>query len=154
MDSLETTEALPAPTQDERTFALLTHILAMFSGFLVPLIFFLVKRESRFVSFHALQVLIWHVIYMVVFFFGMIVVFLTMIPTMMSQTGGTHSQAPPPGFFYVFGFVWLFGMGGWIVNLILGIVYAIKANNGEWARYPILGDWALDWVLRNAPQNS
>jgi uncharacterized membrane protein len=30
-------------------------------------------------------------------------------------------------------------MGGWIVNVILGIVCGIKANRGEWAAYPIIG---------------
>jgi hypothetical protein len=34
-------------------------------------------------------------------------------------------------------------MGGWIVNVILGIVYGIKANRGEWAAYPIIGQWFL-----------
>jgi len=43
------------PTQDEKTFALLAHVLGIFSGFIAPLVFFLVKRDSKFVSFHALQ---------------------------------------------------------------------------------------------------
>jgi len=38
--------------------ALLVHVLAIFSGFLAPLIFYLVKKDSRFVAFHSLQVLI------------------------------------------------------------------------------------------------
>jgi len=40
--------------QDEKTFALLAHVLG-FSGFIAPLVFFLVKRDSKFVSFHALH---------------------------------------------------------------------------------------------------
>jgi hypothetical protein len=38
---------------------------------------------------------------------------------------------------------WLGFMGGWVVNLILGVVYGIKANRGEWATYPIFGKWLL-----------
>jgi hypothetical protein len=53
-----------------------------------------------------------------------------------------HSQAPP-GFLFFFPVIWLFFMGGWVVNLILGVVYAIKANRGEWATYPIYGKWLL-----------
>ena len=34
-------------------------------------------------------------------------------------------------------------MGGWIVNVILGIVYGINANREEWAAYPIIGQWFL-----------
>ena len=46
---------------------------------------------------------------------------------------------PPPAFVFLFPVIWLFWMGGWVVNLILGIVYGIKANQGEWAGYPIIG---------------
>jgi len=30
-------------------------------------------------------------------------------------------------------------VGRWIVNVILGIVYGIKANRGAWAAYPTIG---------------
>jgi len=43
------------PTSDEGAFAMLAHILQLFSGFIGPLIFYLVKRDSRFVGFHALH---------------------------------------------------------------------------------------------------
>src|SRR5437660_11609342 len=50
----------PVPTQDERTMAMLAHVLAIFSSFIAPLVVYLLKKDSRFVSFHSLQVLIWH----------------------------------------------------------------------------------------------
>ena len=34
-------------------------------------------------------------------------------------------------------------MGGWIVQVILGIVYGINASRGEWAAYPLIGQWSL-----------
>jgi hypothetical protein len=34
-------------------------------------------------------------------------------------------------------------MGGWMVHVILGMVYGIKANGGEWAAYPLTGQWSL-----------
>jgi uncharacterized membrane protein len=40
-------------------------------------------------------------------------------------------------------------MGGWVLNLILGIVFAIKANHGEWAKYPLIGDFVLNKILAN-----
>jgi hypothetical protein len=43
----------------------------------------------------------------------------------------------------LFPLLWLFGVGGWITNVILGIVYGIKAQRGEWAGYPIIGKWCL-----------
>jgi uncharacterized membrane protein len=44
-------------TQDERTMAVLAHALQLVGGWIAPLVIFFVKRQSRFVSFHALQVL-------------------------------------------------------------------------------------------------
>lgn len=140
---------LPEPTHDERTMALLVHVLAIFSGFIAPLVFYLVKKDSRFVSFHSLQVLIWHSAYMIVFFIGMIITFIIMFSTLATHPQGQHDQAPPLAFFGLFGFVWLWGFAGWILNVILGIVFAIKANHGEWAKYPLIGNFVLNKIVAN-----
>src|SRR5215470_18655868 len=130
-------------TQDERTMALLAHVLGIFAGFLAPLIFFLVKRDSKFVSFHALQSLAWHVVYLTLMMGGMMIFFFVII---------THGNFPPNdknafplAFFGPFFLFWMIAMGGWITNLILGIVFGIKANKGEWVQFPLLGPW----ILRN-----
>ena len=57
------------PTQDECTMGTLAHVLQLVSGWIAPLVIFLVKRNSRFVSFHALQALLLQGLY---FFFVMI----------------------------------------------------------------------------------
>jgi uncharacterized protein len=132
---------LYVPTQDERTFALLAHVLGIFSGFIAPLVFFLVKRESKFVSFHALQALTWHVIYFASMFGTMILFFISII-----TSGGFHSGGhadPPFAFLGFFGIFWLGAMAGGILNITLAIVYGIKAHNGEWAQFPLLGGWVL-----------
>lgn len=67
------------PTQDERTMAFVAHLLQIFTGFIGPLIIFCVKQDSRFVKFHALQCLLWQLCYMVCFFIGGIVFFLTIV---------------------------------------------------------------------------
>ena len=55
---------LTQPTLDERTMAILAHMLPIVGLWIAPLIIFVVKRESRFVSFHALQALLLQVTYM------------------------------------------------------------------------------------------
>lgn len=127
--------------------AMLMHVLAIFFNFIAPLIFYLVKKDSRFVSFHSLQVLIWHAAYIVLFFVGMILMFVVMFSTIVRHPQYTPGQAPPFAFFGIFGVVWLFIMGGGLLNLILGIVYAIKSNHGEWARYPLIGNFVLQKIL-------
>jgi uncharacterized Tic20 family protein len=138
--------ALYAPTQDERTFALLAHVLGIFSGFIAPLVFFLVKRDSKFVSFHALQALAWHVIYFILFF-GATVLFIVSLIAGGSFREQAHGASPPIAFFGFFGMFWLFAMGGGILNLILAIVYGIKAHNGEWAQFPLIGGWVLRKIV-------
>jgi len=131
--------ARPVLTQDERTMALLVDVLAIFSSFLAPLIFYLVKKDSRFVA------------YALIFFFGMIIAFIFMFSTVVAHPHSAPDQAPPLAFFAVFGLVWLWGIGGWVLKLVLGIVYAIKANRGEWARFPVIGDFVLRKILPQQP---
>jgi uncharacterized Tic20 family protein len=137
--------ATEIPTKEECTMAFLAHLLQVFTGFIAPLVIFCVKQDSRFVKFHALQSLIWQLCYMALFFGAMMLFFVSMVATIIhSASGGAgHNQPPPLGFFIFFPLVWLFGMAGWVANLILGIVYGIKANRGEWAGYPVIGPWLL-----------
>src|SRR5262244_4325887 len=79
LSTLQPNAGLYVPTQDERTMALLAHVLGIFAGFLAPLIFFLVKRDSKFVSFHALQALAWHIIYFVCIFGALMIFIVSMI---------------------------------------------------------------------------
>ena len=139
--------AQPVPTPDDRSNALLMHILAIFSGFLAPLLFFVIKRDSPFVKFHSLQALIWYAGYMVILVVGMVITFSVMVFSLATHPHPAHGEAPPLAFFGVFGFVWLWGMLGWVVNVILGIVYGIKANQGEWACYPLIGKFVLRQIL-------
>jgi len=52
-------------TSDERTMGTLAHVLQLVGGWIAPLVIFLVKRNSRFVSFHALQALLLQGLYFV-----------------------------------------------------------------------------------------
>ncbi len=56
---------LSSPGPDERSFAMLAHALQIVGWFIAPLVIFLVRRESRFVAFHALQALLFQIAYMV-----------------------------------------------------------------------------------------
>jgi len=132
------TQTLPPPAEDERTMALLAHVLMIVTSFVGPLVIYLVKRESRFVSFHALQALFWQLAYFLVMMVGMGLWFVFIL----TMAAGGKSQGPPVGFILSFFAFWLLIMGFWVLTLVLGIVYGIKASKGEWAAYPIVGGWA------------
>ena len=147
--------SLPVPTPDERTMAFLAHLLQVFAGFIAPLVVYCVKQDSRFVKFHALQSLIWQLCYMALFFAGMIFFFVTIFATVFHGASGSHAaNQPPPAFLLFFPFFWLFAMTGWVVNVILGITYGIKANRGEWAGYPLIGKWCLPKLATGQPSPS
>jgi uncharacterized protein len=124
-----------SPAQDERTLALLAHILQIVAGWLGPLIILLVRRESRFVTFHALQVLFLQlarlalmIVVGVCFFFGFV------LSVVMPRS---HVPSPLPFLFFpTFMLAWF---GPWIVVVVMGIVYGVRANQGEWAEYPVVG---------------
>jgi uncharacterized protein len=46
-------QPLVTPTSDEKTMAILSHILALPTGFIAPLIIYLVKKDSPYVLAHA-----------------------------------------------------------------------------------------------------
>lgn len=51
-------QAIAAPTQEEKTLALVAHLGAVLTGFLAPLVVYLIKKdESKYVGFQALQAL-------------------------------------------------------------------------------------------------
>jgi uncharacterized Tic20 family protein len=140
------------PTQDEKTMGLFAHLLQLFGGWIGPLVIFLIKRESRFVSFHALQALLLqlvHVIGMIVFVvIAMLVIFATVVSSAVHQPPG-HPD-PPVAFFLMIPFIWLVAGGSWIVILVAAVLYGVKASRGEWAEYPVLGRWARK-ILKIGP---
>ena len=119
--------------------ATLAHVLQLVGWFIAPLIIFFIKRESRFVSFHALQAIFLQLVYMLVWMGFMVVWFAFIFGTAFG--GGRHGP-PPPIFFVVIPLVWLFAMAIWLGLLVTAIVYGIKAGKGEWAAYPVIGRWA------------
>lgn len=115
------TGAQPMSQQDEKTWATLVHLAPFVAAiigipFLGPLIVFLLfKDRGPFVRFHAAQALNFQIITTIAFWalalFSLPVV--TLIITIP--------------LFIVVGIAWV----------VLSIVAAIKANNGEWYRYPL-----------------
>jgi uncharacterized Tic20 family protein len=137
-----------APTQDERTMATLAHALQLIGSWIAPLIIFLVKRQSRFVSFHALQALLFQVCYTILVFMTVAGWFALTFSTLALHF--RDKTAPPTAFFAFFPLIWLLFAGCGILNLVIAIVYAIKAGQGEWAEYPFLGRLARK-MLRMGP---
>src|SRR5258708_1109292 len=143
----------PDTTPDERTMATLAHVLQLIGSWIAPLIIFLIRSQSRFVSFHALQALLLQIIHTIIAIMLMVLWFVTIFTTIFQQTGGK-----PPVFpaivFLVMPLVWLGFMVMWAGTLAIAIIYAIKAGHGEWAEYPVLGKLARKMLKMDPVQVS
>ena len=125
---------------------MLAHIVGIFSGFLAPAIMILIKKESKFVLFHALQSLIWHAIVFVLFTGGVVIALVSLFTSGDFPPAGKNA-GPPTAFFVVFGIMWCFGLAAAITTLAIGISTGIKANRGEWAKYPVIGNFVLNKLI-------
>jgi uncharacterized Tic20 family protein len=132
-----------APTQDEKTMAMLAHVLQIFTWWIGPLVIFMVKQDSKFVRFHALQALLWQIALIVFWMIGMAVWFAVIFSTVFTGIGKTTANpALPFSVFVGFGMIWLLLMAVYLSNIAFGIWFGIKAGRGEWAGYPLIGRWA------------
>ena len=125
------------PSSEERTLATLAHLLQLVGWWIAPLIIFLLKRDSRFVAFHALQALLLQIAYIAIWMVWMVGWFAVMFSLVLMQAS-SHGN-PPVAMLMTFPLFWLGAVGMWMVLLVVAIVYGIKAGNGEWAEYPVLG---------------
>ncbi|HEY2236583.1 MAG TPA: DUF4870 domain-containing protein [Candidatus Angelobacter sp.] len=121
--------------------ATLAHALQLIGSWIAPLIIFLIRRQSRFVSFHALQALLLQIVHTIIVIILMVLWFATILTTVAHQTGGRPTELPI-ALFLLMPVAWLGFMALWVGTLIIAILYAIKAGRGEWADYPLIGKLA------------
>lgn len=99
-------------TQDDKTMAMLAYLLGPFTGFLGPLLLWVLKKDqSKFVGFHALQALLLHAFVSI----GCVISFVL--------------------FFISFALLPVF----LILGIVFSILAGLAANRGEWYDIPVLG---------------
>jgi uncharacterized Tic20 family protein len=111
-----------ATTEDDRTMAMLCHLLSIFTGFIGPLVIWLVKKDSsRFVDHHGRESLNFQLTVLLAsiclgalaFVLMFIFVGILLIPVIMAIS---------------------------VLALVAEIMACLAANRGEWHRYP--------WTIR------
>ncbi|MFE7845743.1 DUF4870 domain-containing protein [Microbacterium sp. NPDC057407] len=102
----------PMSPADEKTWATVVHIGALFFSFLVPLIAFLVlKDRGPFVRAHTATALNFQLSLIIYAFVGVILSFVLV------------------------GVVVLLAIA--VVDVVFSVIAAVKASRGEWYRYPL-----------------
>jgi uncharacterized membrane protein len=131
---------LPDPSSDEKTMATLAQVLQIIGSWIAPLVIYLLRRESKFVSFHAMQALLWQIVVLILWMGAMFVWFGVIFSFVFSHGGQpASSNVPPARMILGVGAVGLMAMAIAIANVFLAIFYGIKAGNGKWAEYPVIG---------------
>lgn len=104
--------AAPLSVGDEKGWSLTAHLLVLVAGFLAPLVIWLVfKDRGPFLEHHAKESLNFQITVMIAGFVSIITAFI------------------------LIGFALLLVLLPWMV--IMPIIAAVKANSGEWYRYPL-----------------
>ena len=117
-------------TEDERNLALMMHLLALFVGFLGPLIIWLVKKaESPFLDQHGKEALNFHLSLLIYSLGAGLIIMLPLLILSFLTMG--------------LGLLVLFPVGGGVVVLLIVymwvgcILAAMQASRGETCRYPL-----------------
>ncbi len=132
-------------SNEERLLALFSHLSIFFGSIVVPLIFWAIhKDKSRFVRFHSLQALFFHLTYLVLLLF--IISFLVVagifgglgLGLMTAGTTSSHEGLSVVLILFIFLF---YGLIFLIVFSAMGcgIYWGIKSYNGALVRIPIIG---------------
>jgi len=149
-NSLTQTDLAQTPlTPDERTVALLAHMLQIMLWWIAPLVIFVIRRNSKFVSFHALQALLLQIVHLLLPASAVILWLGVMLLAAASAPASGH-RSPPPEIYLLMPVLLLSWIAVEVTILIAAIVYGLKAGRGEWAEYPVVGALALK-ILKLRP---
>lgn len=100
------------PTPDEKTMGMLCHLLGLFTGFLGPLIIWMIKKdESQYVNVHGKEALNFQ------------------LTCLIGYVASGVLSLVFIGFFTA--------LAIWVVAIIFGIMGTMAANRGETYEYPI-----------------
>jgi len=106
-----------AVSSDDRTMAMVAHILGIFTAFVGPLIIYFIKKDqSKFVANQAMQATIFQAAISIGYVIG----------TVLS----------------VIGIGLLLNMALWVVSIVFAIVGGMAANKGQLYSYPATGSFA------------
>jgi uncharacterized Tic20 family protein len=142
-----------APTQDERTYAAISHAGALTIPLVVPLIFWwLERKKSAYVRFQALQALVYQVV-MLILCVGILASLLAWVlaPYYGLASPNQATVSDTTAWVIVLAVFWL--SLALTAILLLMLLYAtaatMRAYRGEDFRYPLIGKWLKKFRPKN-----
>jgi uncharacterized Tic20 family protein len=153
MNSSEYQTAMP--TNDEKMLALFSHLSIFIGGIILPIIFWAINKDkSRFVRFHSLQAVFFHIAY-IALIIAVVIIMVIIGIGMGIISAGTFAAGKNGGVFIfiaVFAFYAVFFLT-LFVFIGYGIYVGIKSYKGELAKYPVIGKIIYEKVYGDLPKN-
>lgn len=145
---MENTEEIIS--SEDKSLSLFCHLSMLIGGILVPIIIWAIKKEqSRFVRFHALQSIFFHLAYSFVIAF-IIVIFAVAIIFMGAGFSALYNCNQNAGLPFLFVVVIIIFLIVFVLSLLAGIGYsiylAIKSYQGEKTKIFLIGNIIYDRV--------
>lgn len=128
-------------TQEERLYGLFVHLSMFFGSLIIPFVFWVVNKDrSKFVSFHSLQALFFHIAYTVVIVFLVIFVAAAGIAAGLIVPG--HDGPPRMGALQIIVLlvITVIVLGFIGASITLSLLNAFSAYKGRMKKYPIIGN--------------
>jgi uncharacterized protein len=135
---MENTEEIIS--NDDKVLSILCHLSLLFGGILMPIIIWAIKKEqSKFVRFHSLQSIFFHLAFVVIFAVMIVVVVLAIVFTGVGFGSARHASGMPAIFLII---VLIFSVV--LILLALGgtgysVYLAVKSYQGEKIKIPVIG---------------
>lgn len=131
------------PTSDERLLSLLCHLSSLLGGIILPIIIWATQKDkSKFVRFHSLQAIFFHLsiaVIIIIFVFIFLVILFAGIGFSNPDKISSQENLPP-----IMIFLMIIFYGGIFIFVIAFLAYsvylAVKAYNGELIKIPVLGN--------------
>jgi hypothetical protein len=134
-------------TGDEKLMAMLSHLSILFGGIILPIILWAVQKDkSRFVRYHALQAIFFHIAYvsiLVIVIVALVFVFMIFgIGLGAMSSKGHHSDGG--AFPAIMVIIMIVFYGAIFISIFGAMAYeiflAVKSYQGSYMKIPIIGN--------------
>ncbi|HMS34638.1 MAG TPA: DUF4870 domain-containing protein [Ignavibacteria bacterium] len=137
--------AVTEPSSDERLLAMLSHLSIFLGGIILPIILWATQKDkSKFVRFHSLQAIFYHLAFAVII---IVFVFLMVLILLVSGFGfAGFANSDNGGDMPVFMIITMVVMYGGIFLIAFsgigyGIYLAVKSYQGKLIKIPVIGNY-------------
>lgn len=128
-------------TQEERLYGLFVHLSMFFGSLVIPFVFWVINKDkSKFVTFHSLQALFFHIAYTIVIVFLVIFVAAAGLAVGLIVPGYEGPPKMDAMKIIVLVAIAIVVIGFIGTSVIISLINAFSAYKGGMKKYPIIGN--------------